>query len=1110
MLFPLLRTALAQGLFLCLAGGAMVNAGELTKPGDASAAWHEGELAMKSFKLQPEFKAELFAAEPDLANPVAFTIDNQNHFYVAETFRLHAGVTDIRGHLDWLDEDLAARTAEDRLEMMKRHEGANILSYEQSSERVKLIWDKDDDGKADGSTVFADGFNTALDGIGSSVLSHKGKVYYANIPNLWELQDTNGDGVSDERRSMSYGYGVRVGFLGHDLHGLILGPDGRLYFSIGDRGANIEVDGKHIGHPDCGSVFRCNLDGSGLEVFAFGLRNPQELAFDEHGHLFAGDNNSDAGDKARIVYVVQGGDSGWRAGFQWIEKPNSRGPWNSERMWYPAWEGQAAFLVPPIANLANGPSGFAFYPGSGLPEKYARHFFLCDFRGSRGSGIYSFTLEPKGSSFELANTEQFVWNCLPTDVTFGPEPGIYFTDWVQGWEMTGKGRIYHLYTEEASKNDLAAETKRLLMTGMKDRSVRELGKLLANADMRVRQEAQFELVDRGSKGADMLEKTARKNDSEPARLHAIWGLGQLARKADQASQAPYAKIFQKLAGDEDAEVREQLAKVIGDARMSTLAPELKDYLKDPSPKVRVQAAIALGVLHEGSALEPLVEMLREANNQDPIQRHAASYALALIGDMDGLQKAAHDPNIGARMGVLLAMRRMQRAEIAEFLKDKEPAIVLEAARAINDLPINGAIPELAALAKKYAGPVSTELARRIVNANYRYGTAETAKVLAEIATRKAWPEQVRAEALQDLGNWEHPSGRDQVTGLWRPVTGARKEQDAVKAVQPGLAELIKDSEEQVGAAAAELAAKLNLDSAGEALLARVKSKGSSKARLEALRALGSLKDERLAEAVQFARNDPSEALRKEALRFGSQLKPSNAIEQIAAKLQNGTLGEKQGAMGTLGAIKGAEADGLISEWMDKLLKGSVEPGLELDVLEAAAKRDSAEIKAKLEAYQAKVAKGGELAPYSVALQGGNADEGRKIFFERPEAACVRCHKIKGDSAEGGEVGPELTHVGSKQPREYILESIVFPNKKIAQGFETILVTTKDGPAYAGTIKSETASELVLNSPEDGIVTVKKAEITSRQHGLSAMPEGLINILSKEDLRNLVEYLATRK
>src|SRR5262249_57866800 len=117
------------------------------------------------------------------------------------------------------------------------------------------------------------------------------------------------------------GYGVHVGFLGHDLHGLRMGPDGKLYFSIGDRGFNIQTEGRTVAYPDTGAVLRCNPDGSALEVVATGLRNPQELAFDQYGNLFTGDNNADHGDAARWVYVVDGGDSRWRMGYQYMNSP---------------------------------------------------------------------------------------------------------------------------------------------------------------------------------------------------------------------------------------------------------------------------------------------------------------------------------------------------------------------------------------------------------------------------------------------------------------------------------------------------------------------------------------------------------------------------------------------------------------------------------------------------------------------------------------------------------------------------------------------------------------------------------------------------------------------
>jgi len=165
------------------------------------------------------------------------------------------------------------------------------------------------------------------------------------------------------------------------------------------------------------------------------------------------------------------------------------------------------------------------------------------------------------------------------------------------------------------------------------------------------------------------------------------------------------------------------------------------------------------------------------------------------------------------------------------------------------------------------------------------------------------------------------------------------------------------------------------------------------------------------------------------------------------------------------------------------------------------------VKQKLSNYEASKPKDDPLAEYREALYGGNAAEGKKIFFERPEASCVRCHKING---EGGEVGPDLSKVAAQKDRQYLLESIVLPNKEIAGGFESVLVTLKSGASYAGVLKSETASELVINSPEDGLVTVKQSDLQSRDKGLSPMPEGMGQVLSRQDLRNLVEFLSGLK
>ncbi len=109
----------------------------------------------------------------------------------------------------------------------------------------------------------------------------------------------------------------------------------------------------------------------------------------------------------------------------------------------------------------------------------------------------------------------------------------------------------------------------------------------------------------------------------------------------------------------------------------------------------------------------------------------------------------------------------------------------------------------------------------------------------------------------------------------------------------------------------------------------------------------------------------------------------------------------------------------------------------------------------------------------MSLVGGNAEAGKKVFVERNELACVRCHKI-GD--KGGEVGPVLTEIGKQKTREYLLESIVHPNKEIAKGFDTVVIELDDGSLVTGIVKSETPTELTLINADAKTFTVKKDAI----------------------------------
>ncbi|MEW4528571.1 PVC-type heme-binding CxxCH protein [Maioricimonas sp. JC845] len=1086
---------------------------------EISPASDEGTLAIQGFKVPEGVRIELFAAEPLLANPVAFCIDEQGRVYVAETFRQNKGVEDNRGHMDWLERDLSLTTVEERRKMFEDFLGEEVSKYAEEHDRIRLLIDEDGDGTADKSTVFADGFNDVVDGTGAGVLAWRGNVYYTCIPKLWKLHDSNGDGVADVRESLHDGYGVRVAFRGHDMHGLILGPDGRLYFSIGDRGYNVMTqEGTQLVRPDTGAVFRCNPDGSELEVFAYGLRNPQELAFDDYGNLFTGDNNSDSGDKARWVHVVEGGDTGWRMYFQYLQ---DRGPWNRERIWYPyraddeTTAVQPANTIPPIANLGDGPSGLTYYPGIGLPERYAGHFFMADFRGSSGrSGIRSFAVEPKGATFELVDSDWLIQNVLATDVDFGYDGKMYVTDWVDGWNGPGKGRVYKFSWPELPSTDVVKQVGERMAAGFDDLSADELVDLLRHPDRRIRLESQFALVRQNA--VDALVAAAESTDAsddarlaELSRIHGVWGLGQLARAGGVAGDTA-SRTLASLLEDDSAEVRAQAAGTLGDVIsenewLATATVEtLTELLEDGSPREQYFAAVTLGKAGDRDAVQPLLGLLAANADADPVLRHAASLALARIGDREALLAAANDPSRSVRLGVVLAMRQLKMPEIAMFLQDGDAAIVEEAARAIHDLPIDEALPALADLVDQPA--MSDLLTRRVLNANFRLGGAERALAVASVAADDRQPEHLRLEAVAELLNWAEPPVLDRVTNEYRPI-GKRSADEAREAVRGVLASVLSGTD-KLREEGIKLASTYGITEVGPELRRMVQSQDNpASVRAEALAALGALGDDQLSEIVRSALDSEYPALRIEARRLLAEEDPQAGVQALAQAIESGTLAEQQAAIETLTTLKDEAADAVLLEWLDRLVAGDVPRGVQLDLIEAARKRDGAAFRERLGKFEAARDTSTPVASYAECLEGGDAGRGREIFFGNAAASCRRCHKVQGS---GGDVGPNLSAIAKEKDAAYLLESIVDPSAKIAKGFETAVFLLDSGRVVSGIVRGEDDDVYRLVAGTGEVLLVPKDEVDDRAVGKSGMPADLVKQLSRRDIRDLVAYLLTLK
>ena len=1086
------------------------------------------EEALKRFSIAPGLRVDVWAAEPQLANPVALCFDDQGRAFVAETGRRRTSVPNVGTHPDWEEASLGFHTVEDRAKFMREvyppgarkappRDSADLNrdgvfdwhDLEVETERVRLLEDSRGYGRADRSTVFAEGFNSLTTGVGAGILARGNDVWFTCVPNLWRL------GPDGKREALLDGFGVHIVSSGHDMHGLRFGPDGRLYWSIGDCGARVRTkEGGVIDVPDSGAVFRANPDGTGMELVHTRLRNPQHLVFNDVGDLFTGDNNGDAGDKARWVHVVEGGDSGWRNGWEMRASSSLEprlGLWNEDRLWDLDVGSTAPHLVPPVAHIGHGPAGICYNPGTGLPEQFRDCFFLSDFPG----GVRYFRCKPKGAGYEVEDagprlednspTERsgkLLWNLGPSDVQFPPGGGVMVLDWGTGWEKPGLGRIYRVHDPASDNSAIVRETARLLREGFAQRSEEELTKLLGHADQRVRLGAQFALAEKNA--ATALAGIAKSGAPRLARLHALWGLGQIARRD--------ATRFDAIAlqtADPDNEVRAQAAKLLGDSRDRARVSVLLPLLRDTEPRVQFFAAQSLGKLSDASAAEPLLSLLRMNADRDPLVRHAAVVALAACAEPPVLLRASSDPSTSVRLGVLLALRRRHDPKVAQFLSDRDPLLVSEAARAIHDEPIDSAMPELAALATT-SNPAPA-VWRRAHNAAYRVGTADNAAALAAEAVRPdSGVDELRAlDALDGLAKWNSQRGLDRVLGTYRPLPLGRAADLKValsRSAQAALRSALTRGSLQVRVAALEVVAnsRLTAAEAEAAALATGDSTVPPGVRVAALQALAALDSTRLRAAVEAGLGANDGALREAARKLMLRAAPERAVVELEKVLATGSLAERQSALGVLAALPDAAVDPLLAARLDALDAGRLEHGLTLDLLEAAAGRSNAAVRAKLAGFETRRKPDDPLARWRECLEGGDAKRGELVFAEHA-AGCARCHKING---AGGDVGPDLRGLGKRMTREQILQAIVDPNASIAAGYENVLIEKTNGELIGGVLTRETADELSLKGLEDGrVVSVKLGEVKTRTRGLSSMVPELVDVLGKRNLRDLIEYLA---
>jgi len=1055
-----------------------------------------------------------WVAFPFVENPGSFGFDPQGRLYVAEANRFWLGVPDLRGANELIRDDFKAVTVADRLAMYQKYAASFPEGwFSRVADRLILLEDRDGNGAADHRSLFSDRFKRPEDGIGFSVLADDGSVYFTCIPSVWKLSDTDGDGRADEEMEISTGYGVRVSFIGHDLHGLVRGPDGRLYFSVGDRGYHVTTaDGKLHNGSGRGAVFRCESDGSGLEVFATGLRNPQELAFDDHGNLFTFDNTGDIGDKARLVYVLEGSDSGWDMSHQsphhyathldWGTFRPEQSMWVKERMFDTYNEDQPQWVYPPASHVANGPSGVTWLTGESLPADLRGKFLLSNYRGaSDNCNLLLIATEPKGAGYVASEEREIVRGVGASDVELGYDGNLYICDFGGGWSVNENGSIQVAGSKDAAEREAGAKVAALFKEGFANRETAELRELLSHSDRRVRQAAQFALADKGEDGRAVFVAVINESTSQVARLHAIWGLGQLGRRDIAVAETLAPLLLQT-----DPEVRANAARVLGDLRLESAKTALLDALsKDDSPRVRSLAAIALGRIAKPGDADATKALFSSAltngkKETDIVLRHAILSALSQIATPAEASAKVNSDSREERLLAVLVLRRQESGELVRFLGDADPLVRREVIRGIYDTAVlDSAAGEALASLRDGLAELPESVQRRIVAANYRRGTPAHAIAMLQLAADSSLAKPVRKAAFNGLKQWEATIETDPVLGHYRPQVV--KEGRTFTALAPLLGDELRrfvttSDDAELTTLAMEFAttAKIVLEPA--TLLAQAgNAELAPGLRVAVIESLVASKPEGTRERISTLLSDEAVPVRAAAMKAAFTLGLDGIAGQAAGAITDAPLPVARAA---IAGIAATDPGAIATLWNERSTK--LRPGLWLDAYLALAEAGRPEAATHVASDPNAV--------FLLSLHGGDAAAGEIVF--KNQGACLQCHKVGGEGGDNGGIqGPDLRDVGKRLSREKILESVANPGAEISPGYGMASVTLKNGESVIGRLAEDTKDHVVVVGLDNRSRRIERGEITTVSPPVSAMPP-VAAALPPRDFRDLVAFLASQQ
>lgn len=542
---------------------------------------HLPEYALRGLKGAPDLQISLFAHEPMLVNPTNMDIDEKGRVWVCEGYNYRYSLNPDN-------------------------------PYKKEGDRIVILEDGDGDGQADKQTVFYQGedINSAL---GIAVLGNK--VIVSRSPGVYVFTDENNDGVSDKKDTLFTGISGQEH--DHAIHAFNFGPDGKLYFNFGNEGKGLkdkygnpvkDISGKEImanGHPwRQGMVFRCDIDGSNVEVLGHNFRNPYEVAEDSYGTLWQSDNDDDGNRGVRINYVMPYGNYGFKdeiTGASWPERRMNI----EDSIPYRHWHLNDPGVVPNMLQTGAGsPTGILVYEGSLLPERFRGQLIHSD---AGPNVVRSYAVSPDGAGYtaginNIAEGTGDNW-FRPSDVCIAPDGSLFISDWydpgVGGHQVKdfAKGRIFRVTPKDHEGYKIPA----LDLT-----SAEGAVNALQSPNLATRYLAWQKLNGMGETAALPLEKLYA-SENPRFRARALWLLSKIPVKGP-------AYVRQALK-DKDPNIRVTALRAALQIKADTIAL-VKSLLKDESIQVKREAALALH--HNNSAEAPAVwaQLAQQYNGKD--------------------------------------------------------------------------------------------------------------------------------------------------------------------------------------------------------------------------------------------------------------------------------------------------------------------------------------------------------------------------------------------------------------------------------------------------------------------------------------------------------------